>query len=142
MGVKTSNGLRMYPTTTLGEHDHFTNSKMLNSSSSSCSSSSGDLLELDANEISKSYIGDIRVPKHSKNTQFALEDRDDDIIINSMPRQEQQSSPTQTSSLNNDSTTRFPPTQVMERPVDSNPFDYYRIMSTVFSRTKSTTPME
>lgn len=139
-GSETSNGLRTCPATTLGEDDHFTNSRMLNSPSSSCSSSSGDRFELDyTDEISKSYTGDVGVPEYSKNTRY---DHDDGIPISSMPWQEQQPNHAPTLSSDNGSTAQFPPTQVMERPAESNSSASYRIPSSVFARTQSNAQME
>jgi hypothetical protein len=141
-GSETSNGLSMYPATTLGEDDNFTNGRMLSSSSSSCSSSSGDSFELDADEISKSHAGDIGVPKHSVNAQVPLEDHDNDIPVSSVPWQEQSPSHAHTLTSNDGSATQFPPTQVMERTADSNPSAAFRIPSSVFARTISNTRME
>ncbi|KAJ6970246.1 uncharacterized protein [Populus alba] len=138
-GSETSNGLRTCPATTLGEDDHFTNSRMLNSPSSSCSSSSGDRFELDTDEISKSYTGDVGVPEYSKNTRY---DHDGGIPISSMPWQEQQPNHAPTLSSDNGSTAQFPPTQVMERPAESNSSASYRIPSSVFARTQSNAQME
>lgn len=121
-GVEDSNGLRMHPAMTLGEGDHFSNGKKLSSSSassSSSSSSSGDHL-----------------------TQLASTDHEDDVPVSSMPWQEKHPSHTHTLGSNNEATTQFPPTQVMERPADPNDTASYRIPSSVFARTKSTAPME
>ncbi|KAJ6387188.1 hypothetical protein OIU78_016990 [Salix suchowensis] len=78
-GSETGNGLRMHPATTIGEDDNSTNGRVLSSTSSSCSSSSGDPFELDADEISKPCAGDIGVPKHSENAQAPLEDYHNEI---------------------------------------------------------------
>ncbi|PON70539.1 hypothetical protein PanWU01x14_079130 [Parasponia andersonii] len=77
-----------------------------------------------------------------EDTQMAP--KPDEIRVISRPTTQQRShelarSPPKPGS--NGSTTQFPPTQVMERPADSNSSGY-RIPSYVFARTKSTAPME
>ncbi|KAF9671434.1 hypothetical protein SADUNF_Sadunf12G0047200 [Salix dunnii] len=141
-GSETGNGLRMYPATTVGEDDNFTNSRILSSSSSSCSSSSGDPFELDSDEASKPCAGDIVVPKHIENPQAPLEDYHNEFPVSSVPWQEQPPSHAHTLISDDGSATKFPPTQVMERTADSNPSAACRIPSSVFARNKSNTPME
>lgn len=81
-------------------------------------------------------------PSMEKDKRLVTDFSDDDIP-SSIPSNGQSPTPTQRidSSLGSEAATQYPPTQVMER-VDDPTSPAYRIPSHVFSRTKSTAPME
>lgn len=72
-----------------------------------------------------------------KDNRLVTDFSDDDVPISSMPCNGQSA----VSSSGRETPTQYPPTQVMER-ADDPTSPAYRIPSRVFSRTKSTAPME
>ncbi|GMY15507.1 uncharacterized serine-rich protein C215.13-like [Fagus crenata] len=157
-GSETNGDLRAYPATTIGEADLSTPTKqlepLLSSSSSSSESSTEDRSEMSANATSKSPAGSIGSPSLYKDTRLASDHCDEDIPVSSMPKHEQSghglaglplapvvSGHSNELSLIDKPATQFPPVQVMERPADPAS-SQHRIPSSVFSRTKSTAPLE
>ncbi|XP_058081631.1 uncharacterized protein LOC131229661 [Magnolia sinica] len=103
---------------------------------SSSSSSSEDLFQLNANELSKSTVGNGDAQLASRadldlSAEFTGMDPSDSSL--------HQSDRLSTVNMFPPDATQFPPTQVMGK---SDIVDPYRIPSSVFERSKSTAPME
>ncbi|KAF8037401.1 hypothetical protein BT93_B0334 [Corymbia citriodora subsp. variegata] len=125
---------REHPPSVLGGDDRTIQFKRLSSSSSSSTSrsSSGDSFELEVKETSTSNAGIL--PGR----------REEDIPVSSMPKIESsEDGSSHDLRSDNGSAKQLPSVQVMERTGDATGSQSpYRIPSSVFSRTKSTAPME
>ncbi|KAF8399599.1 hypothetical protein HHK36_015468 [Tetracentron sinense] len=162
-GRESSNHLKTDPKATVDEGGLTLRKKLISSSSSSSSSSLDsspedffdkysspkDIFQVGANEFSKLTTG---TPKLDDDAQLASKDGEKVVPCNSSLKSEQNghgppgaiqppefSGFTPDLSLHNRSAMQSPSIQMMGRPGDSNS---YRIPSSVFSRSKSTTPME
>lgn len=129
----------------LGGDDHSFQVKRLYSTSSG--SSSGGSFELEVKETSTSNAGEHGHRTHDGDRESVPRRREGDIPVSSMPKIESSrsdsSDSTHDSRSNNGSAKQLPPVQVMERTGDvAGSPSPYRIPSSVFSRTKSTAPME
>ncbi|KAF8389935.1 hypothetical protein HHK36_024454 [Tetracentron sinense] len=162
-GSGSSGNLMAHPDATIDEvcllapekNSGSSSSPSSSSSSSSSDSSLEDFFQVDADELSKSTAETSGSPILDDDVQSALEDGEKDVPSDSSPKYElsDHGSPGPGSpevsflipdfSLHNGSAIQSPmqspPIQVMGRSGD---LDSYRIPSSVFARSKSTTPLE
>ncbi|XP_038880274.1 uncharacterized serine-rich protein C215.13 [Benincasa hispida] len=134
-----------------GETSHVESRKNLQTCSSTSSSSSSESeserkikLQKGGDTAGNLLVKNSSSPSKEKDNRLVADLSDDDIPISSMTCNGQSAvTPTHRidSSSGSETPTQYPPTQVMER-ADDPTSPAYRIPSRVFSRTKSTAPME